>query len=101
MSGTLIAIRDARKAVNAMTFLHTGNHLFEAFVGRRWGRPAMFANHTIPFKENQMQVKTNVRAGASKQKQKRGSSTDSSSVETESVDVVAPPPVVYTRCVGI
>ena len=48
-----------------------------------------------------MQVKTNVRAGASKQKQKRGSSTDSSSVETESVDVVAPPPVVYTRCVGI
>ena len=43
-----------------------------------------------------MQVKTNVRAGAGKQK--RGSSTDSSSV-----DVVAPqpPPVVYTRCVGI
>lgn len=46
-----------------------------------------------------MQIKTNVRAGAGKQK--RGSSTDSSSVE--SVDVVAPPPppVVYTRCVGI
>ncbi len=39
-----------------------------------------------------MKVKTNLRAGAGKQK--RGSSTDSSSVEVQS-----PPPV--SRCVGI
>lgn len=42
-----------------------------------------------------MQIKTNVRAGASKQKQKRGSSTDSSSTE---VEVVVP---VTARCPGV
>ena len=43
--------------------------------------------------ENLMKVKTNVRAGG--QNRKRGSSTDSSSTETETVSV----PV--SRCVGI
>jgi len=40
-----------------------------------------------------MKVKTNVRAGG--QKRKQGSSTDSSSTETQSV------PVPVSRCVGI
>ena len=41
-----------------------------------------------------MKVKTNLRAGSGNQKQKQGSSTDSSSVE-----IVYVPPV--SRCVGI
>jgi hypothetical protein len=46
-----------------------------------------------------MQIKTNVRAGAGNQK--RGSSADSTSVSTPDYVAPPPPPVVYTRCVGI
>jgi hypothetical protein len=44
-----------------------------------------------------MKIKTNLRAGSGNQNQKRGSSTDSSSVDNTVVTYV--PPV--SRCVGI
>ncbi len=45
-----------------------------------------------------MKIKTNVRAGAGKQK--RGSSTDSSSSSTPDVVVYTPPVYPVSRCVG-
>jgi hypothetical protein len=49
-----------------------------------------------------MNVKTNLRAGSGNQKQKQGSSTDSTSTQVETVDTVVisyVPPV--SRCVGL
>jgi hypothetical protein len=63
---------------------------------KAWGRPVGVRPARISSQEQDMKIKSNVRAGAGKQNQGRGA--DNAAAETQAVPVVYAP---VSRCAGI